>query len=147
MEHTVTLTRSDVVCGSAVPSIGAHFHGGRMTYTVRQLLAAAVSDSDNTAVDALLKLVPPQEVTTFLRAHGITGMRVDADFLQKLQHGALLSPTSTHALLALMQAQTKPERLRRGLPQGLRLADKSGTSYTLDVPNLQLQRHRYPDLA
>ncbi|MFK2877078.1 class A beta-lactamase [Rhodanobacter hydrolyticus] len=184
MEQTVTLTRADVVGGSAVQSIGAHFHGERMTFTVRQLLAAAVKDSDNTAVDALLKLVPPQEVTAFLRAHGITGMRVDmgeagfdrvfeqlapgqqppanetaqaeesrlqrgyrayladprnrttpdaaADFLRQLQRGALLSPSSTHALLALMQAQTQPNRMRQGLPHNVQFADKCGTSYTLD---------------
>lgn len=183
MEQTVTLTRADIVGGSAVPSIGAHFHGERMTFTVRQLLAAAVSESDNTAVDALLKLVPPQEVTSFLRTHGVAGIRVDtgeagvgrvfeqlaagqqppanetakqqeqrlqrgyrayladprnrstpdaaADFLRKLQHGDLLSPASTHALLALMQAQTQPDRMRRGLPQGVQLADKCGTSYTM----------------
>ncbi|MEW9573282.1 class A beta-lactamase [Rhodanobacter sp. Si-c] len=184
MEKTVTLTRADVVGGSAVPSIGAHFHGERMSFTVRQLLAAAVSDSDNTAVDALLKLVPPREVTAFLRAHGIAGMRVDtgeagvdrvfeqlapgqqppenetaqaeesrlqrgyrayladprnrstpdaaADFLRQLQRGALLSPASTHALLALLQAQTRPNRMRQGLPRDVQFADKCGTSYTLD---------------
>lgn len=183
MEKTVTLTRADVVGGSAVPSIGAHFHGERMNFTVRQLLTAAVSDSDNTAVDALLKLVPPQEVTAFLQAHGITGMRVDldeagvdrvfeqlapgqqppenetaqaeesrlqrgyrayladprnrstpdaaADFLRQLQRGALLSPSSTRALLALLQAQTQPNRMRQGLPHDVRFADKCGTSYTL----------------
>ena len=184
MEKTVTLTRADLVGGSAVPSIGAHFHGERMNFTVRQLLAAAVSDSDNTAVDALLRLVPPHDVTAFLHAHGITGMRVDmgeasvdrvfeqlapgqqppanesdkeqelrlqrgyrayladprnrstpdaaADFLRQLQRGALLLPSSTRALLALMQAQTRPSRLRQGLPHGVQLADKCGTSYTLD---------------
>jgi len=184
MEQTVTLTRADIVAGSAVPSIGAHFRGERMNFTVRQLLAAAVSDSDNTAVDALLKLVPPQDVTAFLRAHGIAGMRVDmgeagvdgvseqlaprqqppanetaqaeasrlqrgyrayladprnrstpgaaADFLRQLQHGTLLSPSSTRVLLALLQAQTQPNRMRQGLPHGVRLADKCGTSYTLD---------------
>jgi beta-lactamase class A len=184
MTQTVTLTRADVVDGSAVLSIGAHFHGERMTFTVRQLLMAAVSESDNTAVDALLRLVHPKDVTAFLRAHGITGMRVDmgeadvdrvfeqlapgqpppanetspeqqlrrqhgyrayladprnrstpdaaADFLRQLQRGALLPPSSTHALLALMQAQTQPDRMRRGLPRDVQLADKCGTSYTLD---------------
>ncbi len=184
MDKTVTLTRADLVDGPAGPSIGAHFHGEQMTFTVRQLLAAVVSNSDNTAVDALLKLVPPREVTAFLRAHGITGMRVDmgeedvdrvfeqlapgqqppanetpkaedarlqrgyrayladprnrstadaaADFLDKLQRGELLSPASTHALLALMRAQTTPDRIRQGLPGDVRFADKCGTSYTLD---------------
>ena len=31
-----------------------------------------------------------------------------------------------------MQAQIQPSRLRQGLPHGVRLADKCGTSYTLD---------------
>jgi beta-lactamase class A len=184
MTQAVTLTRADIVDGSAVPSIGARFHGEHMTVTVGQLLTAAVSESDNTAVDALLRLVSPQEVTAFLRAHGITGMRVDmgeagvgrvfeqlapsqqppanetvhaqelrlqrgyraylsdprnrstpdaaADFLRQLQRGTLLSPSSTRALLALMQAQTQPDRMRQGLPHDVQFADKCGTSYTLD---------------
>lgn len=184
MAQAVQLTRADVVRGAAVPSIGAHFRGERMAFTVRQLLAAAVSQSDNTAVDALLKLVPPQDVTAFLRAHGIVGMRVDmgeagigrvfeqlgpgqqppadetaeaqerrlqrgyrafladprdrstpdaaADFLRQLLRGALLSPSSTHALLALLRGQTQPDRMRQGLPPDMQLADKCGTTYTLD---------------
>jgi beta-lactamase class A len=78
MEQAVTLARADLKLGSAVPSIGACFHGERMTFTVRQLLGAAVSESDNTAVDALIRLVGgSQVVTALLRAHGIAGMRVD----------------------------------------------------------------------
>ena len=78
LDQMVTLTRADVRGGSAVPSIGAHFHGDSMTFTVRQLLVAAVSQSDNTAVDALIKLVGgPGVVTAFLRSRGIEGMRVD----------------------------------------------------------------------
>lgn len=185
MEQRVTVRRGDVTGGSAVPSIGAHFQGERMTFTVHHLLVAAVSESDNTAVDALMRLAgSPRVVTTFLRKHDITGMRVDldeaevgsvlaqlaphrepsanetpkeenqrlrrgyrayladprnrstpsaaADFLSKLQRGELLSRTSTHELLALMEAQTVPRRLRLGLPDDVRLADKCGTSYTLD---------------
>ena len=80
MEQTVTLTRADVDPGSAVPSIGENFREDRMTFTLRQLMAAAVSQSDNTAVDALIKVVGgPGAVTTFLRAHGIADMRVDED--------------------------------------------------------------------
>lgn len=185
LQQQVTLTRDDVLGGSAVPSIGAHFHGERMTFTVEQLLKAAVSESDNTAVDALVKVVGgPQVVTAFLRAHGINGMRVDMDeagvgrifedlgpgqkipanesaqaslkryrrgykafldaptnrstpdaavvFLRKLHHHELLTPASTQRLLGLMAAQTIPNRLRAGVPQGVGLADKAGTSYSLD---------------
>ncbi len=181
----VTIKRADVLPGSAVPSIGAKFHGEQMTFTVDQLLTAAVSESDNTAVDALIRVVGgPQVVTTFLHAHGVDGMRVDMDeaglgrvfnalapgeavpsnespqaahvryqrgfqafmadprnrstpdaavtFLRKLWRNELLSPASTQHLLRLMYAQTIPNRLRAGLPKDVRLADKTGTSGSLD---------------
>ncbi|MBB6242444.1 beta-lactamase class A [Rhodanobacter sp. MP1X3] len=78
LSQEVTITRAQVVDGTAVPSIGAHFSGEQMHFTVERLLAAAVSESDNTAVDALIRLLGgPQVVTDFLRKHGIEGMRVD----------------------------------------------------------------------
>jgi len=185
LEQTVVVTRAEVSAGSAVPSIGAHFRGDSMTFTVRQLLTAAVSESDNTAADALVKLLGgPASVTVFLRTHGIERMHVDLDeagiarifahlgpgsrslanetaaaeakrlqrgyqafiadprnrstpedaviFLRKLWHNELLSPTSTHYLLGLMEAQTVPYRLRAGLPTDMKLADKCGTSSTID---------------
>lgn len=80
LQQQVTLTRADIQDGSAVPSIGAHFRGERMAFTVEQLLTAAVSESDNTAADALVRLIGgPGAVTAFLRKHGIDGMRVDLD--------------------------------------------------------------------
>jgi beta-lactamase class A len=185
LDQKVTLTRADVRDGSAVPSIGAHFVGERMTFTVERLLVAAVSESDNTAADALVRLAGgPGEVTAFLKAHGIDGMRVDLDeggvasifddvqdgkplpehetpqqeherrlrgfrayladprnrstpdaaiaFLRKLWSGELLSHASTQRLIGLMEAQTVPDRLRAGLPDGIRFADKCGTSTSLD---------------
>lgn len=181
LQQQVTITREQVLSGSAIPSIGARFHGDRMTFTVERLLQAAVSESDNTAVDALIRVVGgPEVVTGFLTAHGIEGMRVDMDeagvaqvfnglkpgekaphgespqaqaqrykrgydafladprnrstpeaavaFLRKLSNNALLSSASTQYLLRLMEAQTIPNRLRAGVPQGIRLADKTGTS-------------------
>jgi beta-lactamase class A len=181
LQQQVTIARDQVIDGSAVPSIGTHFHGDKMTFTVAQLLKAAVSESDNTAVDALIRVVGgPEVVTAFLRANGIDGMRVDMDeadidqvfsglkpgetapsneseqaekqryqrgykaflsdprncstpdaavaFLRKLNNNELLSPSSTQHLLSLMEAQTIPNRLRAGVPQGVRLADKTGTS-------------------
>ena len=185
LERMVTVRRAEVVAGSAVPSIGAQFQGEAMRFSVRQLLVAAVSESDNTAVDALLRLLGgPPVVARFLRRHGIDGMRVDldeaavgrifwqlqpgqsppadetdpaqlarlqrgyqaflndprnrstptaaVDFLAKLWRGQLLSAKSSRYLLDLMTAQTVPHRLRDGLPAGAALADKCGTSYTLE---------------
>jgi beta-lactamase class A len=185
LRQQVTVNRADVLDGSAVPSIGAHFRGERMTFTIEQLLKAAVSESDNTAVDVLVKVVGgPQVVTAFLHTHGIDGMRVDTDeaglhwvfqdlqpgqeapaheseqaateryrrgfqafladprnrstpdaavlFLRKLVGQELLTQTSTKRLLDLMAAQTVPNRLRAGLPKGVQLADKTGSSGSLE---------------
>lgn len=53
-------------------------------------------------------------------------------FLHKLWRNELVSPASTQYLIDLMYGQTRPRRLRAGLPADVRLADKCGTSYTLD---------------
>jgi beta-lactamase class A len=184
LQQSVEITREQVQDGSAIPSVGAHFHGERMNFTVEQLLKAAVSESDNTAVNALLRTVGgPDVVTAYLHAHGVDGMRVDLDeagisrifnhlppgedapahesdanaaqryqrgyqafladprnratpdaaigFLHKLVRSELLSAASTQRLLALMEAQTVPNRLRAGVPGGMRFADKTGTSGSL----------------
>ena len=102
LDQKVTIDRKDVVDGSSVPSIGAHFTGDQMTFTVRQLLTASISESDNTAVDALVRLVGgPKVVTEFLRAHGIDGMRVDMgeagieQIFEATEHGESISPQET----------------------------------------------------
>jgi beta-lactamase class A len=93
-DQTVTLTRAELGSGP----LRDHFHGDRMTFAVHQLLTAAVSQSDNTAVNALIKLVgSPTVVTTFLRAHGIEGMRVDMDEagIGQIFDGPAPAPTET----------------------------------------------------
>jgi beta-lactamase class A len=180
-DQTVTVTRSDLESGT----IKDHFKGQQATFTVRELLDYAVSKSDNTAVDALIRFIGgPSVVESYLRAHGIEDLRIDRDeagnsrlfnvlkpgetapanetdaqqderyrrgnrmfmadpgnrstpdaavlFLHKLWQRELLSPASTTYLLNLMYAQTMPNRLRAGLPAGVRLADKCGTSATVD---------------
>lgn len=179
LDQSVTLTRTDLRNGAS--AIRDSFKGDRMSFTVRQLLVDAVSHSDNTAADALVRLIGgPQVATDFLTGHGITGMHIDMDegtvssifnnlgtagrppahetaaerdrrlkdgyaayladprnrttpqaavsFLRSLWHGRLLSAESTQYLLGLLYAQTVPRRLRNGIPDGIRLADKCGTS-------------------
>jgi beta-lactamase class A len=181
-DQTITITRADLESGP----IRKQFQGTRMTFTLRELLHYAVSQSDNTAVDALIRFIGgPAVVQAYLHAHGIEGMRVDrgeagnarlfealgpsekapvhetdaqqdqrylrgyhlflADpgnrstpdaavmFLRKLWQHELLSPASTQQLIDLMYAQTMPNRLRAGLPAGVKLADKCGTSATIDA--------------
>jgi beta-lactamase class A len=119
LQQEVTIHRRDVVGGAAVPSIGAHFTGEAMRFTVDRLLVAAVSESDNTAVDALIRLVGgPQVVTGFLRAHGIEGMRVDLGeagvgrIFEDTEHGRSVQPGET--------AQAALVRERRGYRAYLR---------------------------
>lgn len=163
LDRTVIIRRGDLMT-AGVSEIARTFHGDHETFTVRQLLAAAVSHSDNTAADVLLGLVGgPGAVSAFLRAHGILHMRVDrgeaeiarqfqqqgyaaylkdprdrttpddaALFLRKLWQRQLLSASSTRHLLRLLYAQIIPDRLRAGIPSRVRLADKCGTSYTVD---------------
>lgn len=181
MDQTVTIRKGELESGT----IRDQFQGEQMQFTVRELLTDAVSKSDNTAADALLKLLGgPKTVTSFLQNHSISGLRVDLGesgvstvfsgldgdqqipanetdaaqlarfrrgyaaylsdprnrstpdaamiFLEKLWRGKLLSSASSKLLLDLMAAQAIPSRLRAGLPQGVRLADKCGTSYTLE---------------
>jgi beta-lactamase class A len=184
LSQPVTIRRSELMTEGLSP-IAATFRGSEETFTLRQLFQAAVSHSDNTAADVLLKLVGgPSVVTAFLRAHRIRNMRIDRGedeiaqefhvrtaqraeeskespaqrdarlrrgyeaylkdprdratpgaavrFLQKLWQGELLSPDSTRLLLNLLYEQTIPDRLRAGLPLGVRIADKCGTSYSVD---------------
>jgi beta-lactamase class A len=50
----------------------------RRGHSVAELIEAAVGHSDNTAADILFGLIGgPQAVTSFLRDHGIEGMRID----------------------------------------------------------------------
>ena len=76
LAQLVTLRREDR-WDTWSPVVG-HFAGDNAVFTLRDLLDAAVSQSDNIAADALVDLIGgPTKVTEFLRAHGIEGMRVD----------------------------------------------------------------------
>lgn len=78
LERKVHLTPADIVGGSAVPSVGASLKKGPRDVTVDELLHAAVSESDNTAVDALLRVLGgPAVATRFLEDKGLHGMRID----------------------------------------------------------------------
>jgi beta-lactamase class A len=78
LNQKLTIDRDDLRKGAS--QIARAFRGHDMTFSVRDLLQAAVSHSDNTAADALIRLIGgPQRVTNFLRSYGIEDMRVDLD--------------------------------------------------------------------
>jgi len=75
LDQTVKLAPVDLRAG-----VGSIDNSKGGTFTVRALLKAAIEQSDNTAADALLRLVGgPPEVTAWLRRKGITSIRVDRD--------------------------------------------------------------------
>lgn len=72
-----TLTISDKDLSPAWSPIGDAWPG-RAAYTVDELLAAAVVDSDNTAADVLMKRIGgPGQVTAWLVAQQVNEIRVD----------------------------------------------------------------------
>ena len=130
--------------------------GGSIEPTLADLLRTSIVESDGTASDLLLRLVPPDEVTRFLRGIGVQDLTVatseremtsgeDVQYrnwatpeaavrlLALLGRGAVLSEASRSALLRWMQATpVGPGRLRGLLPEGTPVAHKTGSSGTVD---------------
>lgn len=78
LDRKVHLTPADVVGGSAVPSLGEAVKKGARDVTIDELLHASVTQSDNTAVDALLRVLGGGATAThFLESKGVHGMRID----------------------------------------------------------------------
>lgn len=124
LEHSITLTSADLRPGPG--PIRGELQSGRTEFSVRRLLDAAVSESDNTAADALIKLIGgPAAVTAFLRAHGIEGIRVDRDE-RTLAHDTDGLAANANAPPANESAAEKLARKRRGY--AAYLADPRDTS-------------------
>ncbi len=132
------------------PVTGAHVAEGRMA--VRDLCAAAVSLSDNTAANLLLPLAGgPSGLTQFVRTLGDATTRFDrtepdlntnvdgderdtttpqamAALLKTVFTGTVLKPASRDQLKAWMVAtSTGQKRIRAALPTGWTAGDKTGT--------------------
>jgi len=147
LARVVPLPKKDFLGHS--PATEKHAGSGM---TVKDLCAAAVMQSDNTAANLLLaSLGGPSGVTAFARSLGDEMTRLDriemdlnealpgdprdtttpenmlAD-LQKLVLGGALSASSRTQLTEwLIQCETGDARLRAGLPKGWKVGDKTGT--------------------
>ena len=132
------------------PVVSRHAQQGHMN--VEGLARAAVVASDNTAANLLLTRVGgPSGLTAFLRAHGDLGTRLDRNeptlntnhvgdardtttprtmvaTLGTLLTTPALSTASRERLIEWMvSCETGKDRLRAGLPQDWRVADKTGS--------------------
>jgi beta-lactamase class A len=129
---------------------------GGVELALEDLLRAAIVDSDSAASDRLLRLVSAAEVNSYLQSLGISDLVVlnkekemaadhqaqyrnwttpaaAVELLKQLQEGKALSTASRELVLSWMTAtQTGIRRSRALLPKGAVVADKTGTSGTLN---------------
>ncbi|WP_235579186.1 serine hydrolase [Pseudorhodoferax sp. Leaf274] len=94
--------------------------GARLQYLAR-IVQVPVSD---------FRLATLGEAYDAYYATGLNAGRLDAygELLAQLADGRLLPPTQTRHLLGLMErVVTGPQRIRAGLPAGMRFAHKTGT--------------------
>lgn len=146
-ETVITYTQADLVANSPVTSTRV-----ATGMTVAELCEAAITRSDNTAGNLLLKeLGGPEGLTRFLRSTGDTESRLDrwetelntaipgdvrdtttpraiANSYRELVLGDTLGKPERERLKAWLLANTTGDaRIRAGLPEGWTTADKTGT--------------------
>jgi beta-lactamase class A len=150
----VRIEKSDLPPSGVVSPIRDSHPEGGFEMTLEELLRAAIVESDGTACDVLLRLMPAAQVTQALRGLGVTGMVVATteaamtrgpevqyrnwatpestlDLLHALHDGRGLSAGSRERLLRWMtETPTGPARIKGKLPAGAAVAHKTGTSGT-----------------
>lgn len=161
-DQWVTYGKADIL--SHAPVAKEHLARGGMT--VLAMAEAIQTTSDNTAANALLKLIGgPAAFTQLLRAGGDNVTRVDrmepemnrvgpnevrdtttphaaAHTMQRQLSTGWLSPDSNRLLIGWMEAtETGTKRLRAGFPPGWRAGDKTGTGMSKGMAD------KYNDLA
>lgn len=110
LDKEITLAPDDLRDG-----LGSIDEAGGGKYTVRDLLRAALIESDNSAADALLHLVGgPEKLTTWVRSKDIEGIRCDRDLrTQGREQSGISSDLATGR-----NAST----LRKDIPEGKKSA-------------------------
>lgn len=161
-DQWITYGKADIL--SHAPVAKEHLARGGMT--VLAMAEAIQTTSDNTAANALLKLIGgPTAFTQLLRAGGDKVTRVDrmepemnrvgpgevrdtttphaaALTAQRQLIGGWLKPDSNRLLISWMEAtETGTKRLRAGFPPGWRAGDKTGTGMAKGMPD------KYNDIA
>ena len=154
LDEQIGFSAEDMVGPAQRSPIRDKFREGG-SLTVAELIRFAVSESDGTANDVLLRILGgPAEVQIYLAAIGIRDLEVVstekelgsdrqaqyANFatpnaaitlLRCLHEGNGISPDNRQLLLKfLTETQTGPKRLKGLLPAGSAVAHKTGTSQT-----------------
>ncbi len=156
LTQVVHVTQSDYIADRQHSPIRDKFPQG-VDIPLSELLRYAISESDGSASDVLLRMVGgSQVVMSYLKTLNVTEMMVlnteleigsdnavqyrnwakpaqAASLLRAVQEGRGLSKTSHAFLLHLLtDTQTGLQRLKGLLPSGTTVAHKTGTSWTID---------------
>lgn len=157
LDQTIRVEKSDLVGGRQRSPIRDMHPDGGFNMPLRELLRYAVSESDGSASDVLLRVVGgPSKVQAMLKRLGIQGIKVvDTEksiggdnqvqyrnwaqpeamvrLLKLFQQGQGLSKSSRALLMQWMtETETGLKRLKGNLPPGTVVAHKTGTSYTVN---------------
>ncbi len=159
LEQRVTFTEKDILAHAPVTS--KHLRQGSLT--LRELCAAIVQVSDNTAANLLFWLIEgPEGLTKFMRASGDDMTRLDrmelalnsnlpgdlrdtttpramVGSMERMLLGPVLSEPSRQMLIQWMiNSSTGLQRIRAGLPAGWKAGDKTGTGANGAVNDLAM---------
>ncbi|HEY0684551.1 MAG TPA: class A beta-lactamase [Steroidobacter sp.] len=159
LEQRVTFTEKDILAHAPVTSK----HLMQSSLTLRELCAAVVEVSDNTAANLLLRLIEgPEGLTKFVRTSGDDMTRLDRTELalnsnlpgdlrdtttpramvgsmERMLLGTVLSEPSRQMLIQWMiNSSTGLRRIRAGLPADWKAGDKTGTGANGAVNDLAM---------
>lgn len=145
LNEKVMVAKSDMVPSGLHSPIRDRYPGG-IELTLSELVRLAVSESDGTASDVLLRLAGgPAGVTRYLRGIGVDQMRVATSEAEMsrgpvVQYRNWATPEGALAFLARVRqplplefmtaTQTGPRRIKGLLPSDTAIAHKTGTSGT-----------------
>jgi beta-lactamase class A len=157
LDAPIRVEAADLVpAGMHSPLRDAHPQGG-VAVPLRELLRAAVEESDGTASDVLLRILGGKaKAQAYLSSLGIEGIRIGTTegeigrdyaaqyrswasplaavtWLAALQQGKEIGPANRALLLGWMSTtKTFPTRLKGRLPAGTEVAHKTGSSGSRD---------------
>ena len=150
LDQPIRVFRQDVVPGTFPSRARDAFKAGKPDVPLQDLVRTAISQSDNTASDVLLRLAGgPKAVNAYVSGLDLTGVKVGTPIgafvparntitpnaavtlLGTLWRGRGVTPEGRALLLdAMAKCETGPGRLKAGLPKGAALAHKTGTAGT-----------------
>lgn len=149
LDRKIRVTPADLVPPRLHSPLRDEHPGGNVDVTVRDLLRYAISESDGTASDVLLRAAGgPQRVTGYLRRIGVDGMTVATSEAEMaagpmVQYRNWSTPAAAVALLEALErsgdslllnlmthSSPGPKRIKGLLPPGAVVAHKTGTSGT-----------------